>query len=293
MTPDKLVQSAYISMCESRNYQNLDFSKIKSVDVFHHKDLQQLSEETEEDFHEWARKTEPHSQLDVHAAKLVDHTNMWGKHAQRWHETHAPHEEENTPLLVKHKLNLEPKDYDHIHNITQNGLEEGETGSRKLNEFLIHSHENGKPKPSTYTREDGTHIDLEAMDHTFKKNKLDKGMTTYSGINFDPNKKRSDSGIVHLPAFTSTSIQRITAARYGMFNTKGKKVSHVLAITHPKGSTGMYIGNDEDFTPFRDNEFITPRHTTLNIEKEPTKYEMKNGTEIHVWKAKRLIGLEK
>lgn len=286
---------AYIEMCESRDIASLNMKACGIMSMWHDKS-NILSEENQEDFHKFVSKKEP-VELEHVASRIVNPDNMWDHPVHSWlTNSDVMHNQE---LGDKHKENFDHTDYSNIDQLVHGGLTYGDSGTRKLNEHLVEQHKLGNPLPTTFKIPDeereGEHLDLDSIDSTLKKNRLDKSLKTYHGTNFDPKDHFSKNNIVHLPTYNSSSLQPLVGARYGVFGAihNGSHIAHVIEIHHPKGSTGAYIGNDEHLTAFKDNEFITPRGMTLQFNKEPTKYQMDNGNEIHFWKAKRMIGLEK
>jgi hypothetical protein len=296
------IASAYIEITESRTYTDIDVNKLPSA-VLENLHQKTVNEETEHDFHNWVSKTEPDGYLPFQASKLIKNTSR-DSAVSNWRGNQVYNH--NTDLVAQHKKNLTGEDMHNINHLTTGGLSYGgETGSALINDHCHKQFKKDGVKPSHFTipkndeeNDDytsGSKINLDSIDNSLKKNKLEKSMKTYSGIPFNPSDRVGKQGLLHLPAFTSSTRNRGTAAIYASAAKRatGSDVSHILEIHHPKGATGAYIGNDEDYTPFSDDEFIHPRGTTLKIHPEPTKYDLEDGKECHVWKARRLIGMEK
>ena len=55
----------------------------------------------------------------------------------------------------------------------------------------------------------------------------------------------------------------------------------------------MYIGDSEVYRLFYQQEHLMPRGVTIQINPIPEIHEGKDGKKLHVWKAKRLLSLEK
>lgn len=197
----------------------------------------------------------------------------------------------NIRLLRKHKANRTSDDETALKSYVSAGLDAGhETGSRALNYHLLEMHNANKPKPSSFElkNEDGgkIHYNLTHLDAALNRNKLTEPLTTYSGIGFDPSKLGSHSGVVHMPSYTSSSLDKKTATKYAA--TVGD-TKHVIQIEHDVGHPGAYIGNDKTVTPFRDNEYIMPRGSNLSIHPIPEEHRSEHdGEHFKIWKARRL-----
>lgn len=103
-------------------------------------------------------------------------------------------------------------------------------------------------------------------------------MHVYSGIRFDPQSKIvSENGQhhLHLPAFTSTSLDPITAKVFSG--------GDIVKIHVPKGSHGYYAPGITG-KPDSEHEFIIPRGAKLRVHPEPT--EDAQGGKYKIWHAK-------
>ena len=136
-----------------------------------------------------------------------------------------------------------------------------------------------------------TDVSSKARDALFQIPKLDEALDThskpahetfhvYSGVgrDFNISKLREKHEKVHLPAFTSTSLDHKIAASFAM---KGSKATpEILRIKIPKGSQhGTFIGS----ATFHDheNEFLMHRGKTIKFVGEPKIFkEEKYGTTI-------------
>lgn len=160
---------------------------------------------------------------------------------------------------------------------------------------MIESHKSGNEPTKHFefgkdrdTGEPTKTLHLDHLDDAIKQNKLNKSLTTYSGISFDPRHIMDERHVLHLPAYTSSSTERRFANMYAFpINSKNK---HILKITHPKGSTGLYIGDNEDLSPFYQREHLSPRNMKLSINPEPEIINptKQGGKILHIWHAKRL-----
>lgn len=277
------IASAYISMIEGRAGRRPSFGHVYSADINMYKDKFPLTEAT---FDQWIKNTEPSQSLPDHADHLTNPFN-WKDHEDA----------EDKELAAKHHSSWDENDKANLRELTIGGLANGHsTGSRGINSFLANhwnSTKGNEPSPKEFVDKNKT-VDLDSLDNTIGKNKLDKDLTTYSGIDFNPDDRLHGNRSLHVPGYLSSTLQRITATRYARAaaDQNKNKIAHVLEIHNPVGSKGAYIGNNKEVTNYADNEFISPRGTTYTIEKNPTINHLENGVEVHVWKANRLLGAE-
>jgi hypothetical protein len=204
--------------------------------------------------------------------------------------TGHPSEEIHPELRKSHIDNLSKEECDCIGHYIYGGLYAGhETGSKALNMHLLSEHNIGNPKPASFTIPETSETsevkyNLPKLDSALSKNKLDRDLTTYSGLGFNPKPKTSD-GVTHFPAYISSSPNRAVATKY---SKPIDSIRHILKIEHKSGQRGAYIGNDRKITDFHDDEFIMSRHQNLKIDQIPEEHENKHGDKFHIWNAKRL-----
>jgi hypothetical protein len=209
----------------------------------------------------------------------------------KWANTSgSPIDETHPDLQKQHHDNFTHDDKDSIGRYVMGGLYAHQgTGSAPLNKHLIKSHEDNHESPSSFTirgehgRSD-VHYDLDKLDEATNRNKLKEPLTTYSGFKHNPSPKTSD-GVTYFPAYTSSSPNKHIALKYA-HPVDG--IRHIMKIDHGVGHTGAYIGNNQNITPFYDDEFIMPRNTHLKINPVPEEHENSHGEKFHVWSAKRL-----
>lgn len=126
-------------------------------------------------------------------------------------------------------------------------------------------------------------------------------MVVYHGTHrWNPGKEsaKHPEGHIHLPAYTSTSIDKHKANAFAAGHTHFKTDAghHILEIHLPKGHKGVYLGSHSIHDD--EKEFLLPRGTNLKIHPNPTKmshtvhgYDYKEKVwkpqqkEVHVWKA--------
>lgn len=165
--------------------------------------------------------------------------------------------------------------------------------STPLNRSL-HAHgEEGKQHPLEFpiktNRSNFTH-DIRALDAAVNRNKLKHGLTTYSGISWNPSEKLKNSpdNIVNHPAYISSTHEKKVAVHFAETNAKSDDADlHILKIYHPPGSTGMDLKEDPAFSYYtHEREFVVPRDSKLKLNPVPKTYT-KNGRNVHVWEARR------
>lgn len=142
---------------------------------------------------------------------------------------------------------------------------------------------------SSYINKSLIHPETASNDSRGKVEKLDGAMKSigpstphdmhvYSGIKFDPHQNiTAENGQhhLHLPAFTSTTIDPIVAKVFSRGN--------IVKIHVPKGSHGFYAPGLEG-KPNSEHEFIIPRGAKLHIHPEPT--DDVEGGSYKIWHAK-------
>lgn len=186
-----------------------------------------------------------------------------------------------------HARNLSHEHHDAVNGYVCGGLDHGhETGSYEVNHYLLRQHRKGAEVPKNHTfsykNEDGeeTHkVNISHLDDAIAQNKHEHGLMTYSGLRFNPKDHMNEHGELHMPAYTSSSTRLDIAKGY---SEQGGK--HILRIHHPAGSTGLYMGNNEDLTPFGQHEHLAPRGMTIRVHSNPTV--TKSGHTI--WHADRI-----
>ncbi len=159
-------------------------------------------------------------------------------------------------------------------------------GSYELNNHLYDSYINGqKPKRTVQG------IKLSQMDDLIQQHRTPHDMTVYTGPHFDP-ERLSEDRIVHLPAYTSTSLTPHVAKDFGV-------EGHVIRIHLPKGHPHLFMDNRSRYQG--QSELVLPRNMQLQVDKEPSHIvtgKFKNHFEdthwtnqdqsIHFWNAKIL-----
>lgn len=282
---DFLHKHLIISKNDIRNKENIisesKETRIPFADISHHHHRKHLNEGKIED---WINHKQPYGQQ-------VNNFNFDTSIDSIRPKTYAA-EDTHKDLADDHLSNLDGHHREAVESYIMGGLEDGdETGSFRVNDHLIKSHRAKKePKKEFHFGSDEDfqrYLNLDHLDEALEINKLDKPMTTYSGIGFNPKDIMKEGNLLHLPAYTSSSTNRGVAVLYS--KPDKDRVYHVIQIHHPTGSTGLYIGDRDDFSPFMQKEHIMPRNTTLKINPKPEVHTDNLGVQMYIWKATRVL----
>lgn len=273
-----LIAEAYEYMLLNEQKNCIRVQDIPIADISHHHEVN-LNEEM---IDTWLNKGKKY---DEPITKNVDIENK-----RDLHFNIGATQDRFTELANEHVGNL---NIDHYHAVrayvtgSLNGTDT--TGSYHVNKHLIESHKN-VTQPTTHFKlgDDDFQQDLHLhhLDDAINQNTHHEKFTTYSGLGFNPSHLMNEKGMIHLPAYTSSSTNKETALVYAKPDDEYEH--HILQITHPKGSKGLYMGDNEDVTPFGQKEHLMPRNTTIKVHPTPEIYHDVNGTSINVWKAIRL-----
>ena len=213
-----------------------------------------------------------------------------GKHITHLHGPTYEMPDPHAALAEEHCANLDPYHHHSVMAYITGGLEDGhDTGSAYVNEHLLKSHKSKRTPKKVFKFGDdefGPELHLDHLDEALERNTLDKKLVTYSGVGFNPKELAGENGKIFLPAYVSSSTSKAVALMYA--KPDKNQVHHMIQITHPKGSTGLYIGDNEDLSSFRQKEHIMPRNSMIKIHPEPEVHTDNMGNELHVWKATRI-----
>jgi hypothetical protein len=121
---------------------------------------------------------------------------------------------------------------------------------------------------------DETNSRIKNLDSALSLHKTPQDMTVYSGSIHDPRKMKNSEGIVHHPAYLSTSLNKNVAQRFSTLNQTydvdaDKPAKHLYKIKVPQGSSGAFIAHHSHLPG--ENEFILPRGTNLKHEKTESR----------------------
>lgn len=172
--------------------------------------------------------------------------------------------------LKDHYSNYNDYDYDSIHDYKTSD------GARSVNGYLWHKHQQN-PEYGDYNPEFAEE-NVKNLDNAVSRHKTPHKLVVYSGTRHDPRKLKNEDGIVHHPAFLSTSTKQTTAKSFAHRNSSDDINRHILKIHLPEGHSGAYVshvGALED-----EREFILPRGLNLKHIKTTSETEMENG--IHM-----------
>jgi hypothetical protein len=131
--------------------------------------------------------------------------------------------------------------------------------------------------------------DLRGLDAAINRNTFQHDTTLFSGIWWNPKDRADEDGIIHLPAYTSTTVDKKTALSFGINNAKSRdQERHVLRIINPAGTTGVYTHDDKDITHYdHENEVILPRGIKIKINTTPQRIHGMDGV-TNIWTAQRI-----
>ena len=125
---------------------------------------------------------------------------------------------------------------------------------------------------------------IKDLDSSISSHKTPESFTVYSGTPHDPREWMNSEGIMHHPAYLSTSLNKSIAQGFteGRFEEKDKvdglEHRHLLKIHVPKDHHGIYIGK----IYHREKEFILPRGTNLkHLGTEKKQYDSGTLDYIH------------
>jgi hypothetical protein len=155
--------------------------------------------------------------------------------------------------------------------------------SGTLNRALYRSHLAGQTAPSQVPSSEG-HDNHEPAKLDKALNKpLSHPLHVMSGVRFHPGEiaAQHPDSLVHLPAYTSTSIHPKIAHEFSEYRAEGM---HHLHIHMQPGDKGAYVAHHAD-TSEHEHEFVLPRATTLKVNPKPDIHEDADGTKQHIWHA--------
>lgn len=268
------------------DYQEYEEQLIESVLL--------LPDKTHNSLHDWLVHTEQNHTLSYPIESHVDlsdhpHAHQMMVRNELLHDSHPR-------LAMRHYSSLNPEEIAQVKKYVTIGLEQtpsGHSGSYFINNHLISAAKNLKTPDSVIIHPNGDKFNIHTFDNILTRNKNpypDTEFTTYTGVKFDPATKMNAHGFLVSPSYISSSTNRATALRYSMNNFPNKTDHHILHIKHMNNDSGFYMGNREEFTPYKDDEFIMPRGSALKLNKTPHTYYSTykgNTRAFHVWDAYR------
>ncbi len=113
-----------------------------------------------------------------------------------------------------------------------------------------------------------------SMDKVLSRHKTPHDLTLWSSTVHDPRVKKNSEGVMHHPAYISTSIYKPVAINRDI-NSKedaeGNFHHHILKIHVPEGHKGVYVDHASNYRG--EFEFILPRGLNLKHTKTETSFE--------------------
>jgi len=108
------------------------------------------------------------------------------------------------------------------------------------------------------------------LDAAINNNKTPEPLTVYSGIGYDPRKRMNKDGVVHHPAYLSTSLERESAKTFAAKNStidhENKTIHrHMLQIDVPQGHPSALVPHNTF-----EKELVLPRGMNLRHKKTDT-----------------------
>ena len=193
---------------------------------------------------------------------------------------------ESLDQLEKHVIKLE--DYPHLFRYTAN--------SSDINNALYVASKNGVTHPDFIDNREISEFrirhDIKALDAAVSRNKLKHPLVTYSGITWNPADQMTHDGLVHTPAFSSTSTDPHLAYGFSFKKDAPKNHDrHILRIRHQVGQSGVYLKNDPEITQYdHESEYIIPRDSVLKVNKTPTVLhdKIRGDSKVFIWDAERV-----
>ena len=157
-------------------------------------------------------------------------------------------------------------------------------GSRTINNYHWETHK-GTPESditNPYDNKSMTEGELKSVKHTSEH--MDKminhtltptKLKVYSGTLTDPRTLKDKEGIIHHPAYLSTSVDQHIAEDFARSRALGQAMDkkdgtpHMLKIHVPKGHPGLYMPSTSEHSTLaqEEKEFVLPRNTRLKYMK--------------------------
>lgn len=155
--------------------------------------------------------------------------------------------------------------------------------SSDVNKSLLSAHQKGREHPNTFT-DDLHSYHLPTLDKELDEHKLTHPLNVYSGVGFNPQHLAAEhpEGHIHLPAYTSTSIDKDIAREFASSALKPSEGKHIIHMQLPKGHAGKYIGKNSENS--HESEFVVPRNTTIKVHPNPQEI-VRLGQKYQVHKA--------
>jgi hypothetical protein len=171
--------------------------------------------------------------------------------------------------LTNHYTGLEDHHYV-LHKFTSD--------SKDVNSYLWEKHKDKNLKDLK------TEEKINNIDKTLNIHKTPEDMTVWSKSKHDPRELKNSEGIMHHPAYFSTSIKKSVAEQHfqsrNIVKRDGINHHHIFKINVSKGSKGVYIP-DEHSVDFRAKEFLIPHGQKLKYHNTETQEDGNKHYHIH------------
>lgn len=218
--------------------------------------------------------------------KVADLAQVQDETLWEWEHNH-----ENTHLSKFQGNSLDltlANQYPHDHHSPEHkkAIKKYTENSLRLNRHLLDQYKAGTEPGDTFENHNIGHLDDVVHERALRHD-----LHVYSGVGFHPGEEaaKDPEGKLHLPAYTSTSVNKTTALNFATdrFDSKGERHNHILHIHLKPGQKGHYIG--ERGYHGNEYEFLLPRNTTLKVNPKPQSFpagsHRLNDYPVHVWHA--------
>lgn len=250
-----------------------------------------IDDKSHSDAHDWFAQTENSYELrhpiEVHSDINADPNHIDLKDVQQiWHTT-----ERGTQRVIDSHINqLDSKEKKAVSDYVDIGNRQTppmRSGSVYINTKLSHAKSNAMPSPKEIVHPNGEVFTVSELDNVISKCFVPHDITIYAGIVWHPLEKINKNGILSTGGFISGTTRRVIAGKYAMtgFND-GNTDFHILEIHLKRGDNALFIGSENDLTPYKDEEVILQRGINLKIDPSSKKYysEYKGIVRtFHVW----------
>lgn len=159
------------------------------------------------------------------------------------------------------------------------------TASRNLNTTLYNNHKAGIYSEGVIDRHS-----LYGLDRATSR-PIQTNLSVYSGLKYDPEPeikraKRMTNGVIHLPAYTSTSLDKGVAEQYAIPSGYGRsKTLHIFHFHLDPEDNGVFLGRRHSVHP-SESELLLPRNTKIHIDGE--EEHDANPLKLKIWHVKAL-----
>jgi len=247
--------------------------------------------------HEITNRTEFEGYRSKHDKNRPTNKNI--KHVHIW--TLEPHEDSITEMYVhdinhlsSNNITSVSKEVNNQHNLLRKQFEMHKASSlQTIKDYTTNSSNlnNGLVKLASLKRPKQHYMYKSIKENSVKLSQaikenikpLDHEAHVYSGLGFDPKEHfENGGGIIHMPAFTSTSLNpNITKS----FSYPRNKTKHLLHIQLPKGyNKGVYIGANNVSQVKGEKEYLLDYNQKFKLVNHEIKKGDADSTQnIHIW----------